>query len=288
MKSGNFENLVRWYNCMSSEYGLSFNEVLEKCLGKRCFGRPLAGESTDLSRCSDSSNLNSKVYEKTKAFRCPVVDLPNAEVGKVCLRFAPEPSGYLHIGHSKAALLNKYFAEKYEGRLIVRLDDTNPAKESSEFVDSLLKDIESLGIVYDAVTFTSDYFPQLLEMAENLIYQGKAYVDDTPVEQMRLERHNGFESKCRKNAVDKNIYLWNEMLVGSDIGVKCCLRGKLDFVNPNKCLRDPVYYRCNLSPQHRVGSKYKLYPTYDFASPFVDALEGITHALRSSEYRDRP
>uniref|UniRef100_A0A7C8YL89 Glutamate--tRNA ligase n=1 Tax=Opuntia streptacantha TaxID=393608 RepID=A0A7C8YL89_OPUST len=106
MKSGKFENLVRWYNCMSSEYGLSFNEVLEKCLGKRCFGRPLAGESTDLSRCSDSSNLNTKVYEKTKAFRCPVVDLPNAEVGKVCLRFAPEPSGYLHIGHSKAALLN--------------------------------------------------------------------------------------------------------------------------------------------------------------------------------------
>lgn len=287
MKSCKFENLVRWYNSIGSDYGLSFNEVPEKCVGQRGFGRHLAGQSTQLNPHSYSSSLSSKVHEKTKACRCPDVDLPNAEVGKVCLRFAPEPSGYLHIGHSKAALLNKYFAEKYKGRLIVRLDDTNPAKESNEFVENLLKDIESLGIVYDAVTFTSDYFPHLLEMAENLIYQGKAYVDDTPVEQMRKERDAGIESKCRKNGVEKNIYLWNEMLVGSDIGVRCCLRGKLDFANANKCLRDPVYYRCNPTPHHRVGSKYKLYPTYDFASPFVDALEGITHALRSSEYRDR-
>uniref|UniRef100_A0A803MFD2 Glutamate--tRNA ligase n=1 Tax=Chenopodium quinoa TaxID=63459 RepID=A0A803MFD2_CHEQI len=225
--------------------------------------------------------------KKTHSSNLPEIELPNAEVGKVCLMFAPEPNGYLHIGHSKAALLNKYFVDKYKGRLIVRLDDTNPAKESTEFVESLLKDIGSLSIVYDAITYTSDYFPQLMDMAEKLIREGKAYVDHTPVDQMRIERDKGFESKSRNNSVSKNLELWKEMILGSNRGLMCCLRGKLDFQNPNKCLRDPVYYRCNLAHHHRVGFKYKLYPTYDFASPFVDALEGITHVLRSNEYRDR-
>jgi len=148
----------------------------------------------------------------------PDIDLPNAEVGKVCLRFAPEPNGYFHIGHSKAALLNKYFAEKYKGRLIIRFDDTNPAKESNVFVQSLLKDIDTLGIVYDAVTFTSDYFPQLLKMAEKLIQEGKAYVDDTPVAEMRIERSDGTKPRCRSNTKEKNLELWNEMIRGSDQG----------------------------------------------------------------------
>ncbi|VVA33337.1 PREDICTED: glutamate--tRNA ligase [Prunus dulcis] len=172
-------------------------------------------------------SVNGDVSEKGKAGNRPTleVDLPEAEVGK--------------------------------GQLIVRFDDTNPAKESNEFVDNLLKDIETLGIKYETVTYTSDYFPQLIEMAENLICQGKAYVDDTPCEEMQKERMDGIESKCRNNN------------------------------DPNKSLRDPVYYRCNPMPHHRIGSKYKIYPTYDFACPFVDSIEGITHALRSSEYHDR-
>ncbi|KAK0577204.1 hypothetical protein LWI29_029566 [Acer saccharum] len=169
------------------------------------------------------------------------VDLPDAEIGKVRFRFAPEPSGYLHIGHSKAALLNQYFAQRYQGQLIVRFDDTNPAKESNEFVDNILKDIETLGIKYEAVTYTSDYFPDLMEMAETLIRQGKAYVDDTPRDQMQKERMVGIESKCRNNSVEENMKLWKEMIVGSERGLQCCLRGK----------------------------------------------EGISHALRSSEYHDR-
>ncbi|KAJ8443131.1 LOW QUALITY PROTEIN: hypothetical protein Cgig2_005682 [Carnegiea gigantea] len=185
----------------------------------------------------------------------PDIDLPNAEVGK--------PSGYFHIGHSKAALLNKYFAEKYRGKLIIRFDDTNSAKESNVFVHSLLKDIDTLGIVYDAVTFTSDYFPQLLKMAEKLI--------DPMLMILRIERSYGTEPRCRSNTKEKNLELWNEMIRGSDQGKKCCLSGKLDFGNANKCLRNP----------------YKVYPTYGFASPFVDALEGVTHALLSDEYRDR-
>lgn len=281
-----YQNLVRWYNSFSSEFS-ALNEVLQAHVGKKDLGKPVTGKSIDQESRNESKSSSNDINEKAKAPSRPKVELPGAEVGKVCVRFAPEPSGYLHIGHSKAALLNKYFAETYKGRLIVRFDDTNPAKESNEFVENLLKDIETLGIVYDAVTYTSDYFPQLMEMAENLIHQGKAYVDDTPREQMQKERMEGIESKCRNNSVEKNLELWKEMIAGSDRGLMCCIRGKLDMQDPNKSLRDPVYYRCNLMPHHRIGSKYKVYPTYDFACPFVDSIEGISHALRSSEYHDR-
>ncbi|KAI9081063.1 hypothetical protein K1719_037043 [Acacia pycnantha] len=231
----------------------------------------------------------SSIMLKLKAGSRPSAEihLQDAEVGKVRLRFAPEPSGYLHIGHAKAALLNKYFAERYQGQIIVRFDDTNPAKESNEFVDNLLKDIDTLGIKYETITYTSDYFDELMKMAEKLIREGKAYVDDTPREQMQKERMDGIESKCRNNSVEENLKLWREMIDGTERGLQCCVRGKLDMQDLNKSLRDPVYYRCNPMPHHRIGSKYKVYPTYDFACPYVDAREGITHALRSSEYHDR-
>lgn len=282
-KSKKFPNVVRWFNSISAEYSDALNEIISTYVGKRGLGKPVAAKP------KGQQVVSGDVPEKGKASCRPSseIDLPDAEIGKVRLRFAPEPSGYLHIGHSKAALLNQYFAQRYQGQLIVRFDDTNPSKESNEFVENLLKDIETLGIKYEAVTYTSDYFPQLMEMAENLIRQGKAYVDDTPREQMQQERMDGIESKCRNNSLEENLKLWNEMIAGSKRGLECCLRGKIDMQDPNKSLRDPVYYRCSDVPHHRIGSIYKLYPTYDFACPFVDALEGITHALRSSEYHDR-
>nr|CAD1828066.1 unnamed protein product [Ananas comosus var. bracteatus] len=291
-KSKRYQNLVRWFNSIASEYGEVLNEVTAQYVGKRGLGKAPASNpraanynSSLISKDIEANKaVNSKESPSASAFE---VDLPGAKVGEVCLRFAPEPSGYLHIGHSKAALLNQYFANRYKGRLIIRFDDTNPSKESNEFVENLLKDIETLGIKYDAVTYTSDYFPQLMEMAENLIKKGKAYVDDTPREQMQKERMDGIESKCRNNSVEENLALWKEMVAGTERGMQCCVRGKLDMQDPNKSLRDPVYYRCNLVPHHRIGSKYKVYPTYDFACPFVDAIEGVTHALRSSEYHDR-
>ena len=291
-KSKKYQNLVRWFNSIYAEYNTVLNEVTGTYVGKRGLGKPMPakmkekeqqGINNHMKNVSGDANEKGKASSKATA----EVGLPDAEVGNVRLRFAPEPSGYLHIGHSKAALMNQYFAQRYQGQLIVRFDDTNPAKESNEFVENLLKDIETLGIKYDAVTYTSDYFPQLMEMAENLICNGKAYVDDTPREQMQKERMDGIESKCRNNSPQKNMELWKEMIAGSERGLMCCLRGKLDMQDPNKSLRDPVYYRCNPLPHHRIGSKYKLYPTYDFACPFVDAKEGITHALRSSEYHDR-
>ncbi|KAL9239658.1 hypothetical protein vseg_013960 [Gypsophila vaccaria] len=281
-----YQNLVRWYNSLSSEYS-SLNEVGQMFATKKGSGKPVPGKSKDQDSQTDSKLTAGNTNEKVKTLGRSEVDLPDAEIGKVCLRFAPEPSGYLHIGHSKAALLNKYFAERYKGTLIIRFDDTNPAKESNEFVENLLKDIETLDIVYDKVTYTSDHFPKLMEMAENLIKQGKAYVDDTPREQMQKERMDGIESKCRNQSVETNLELWKQMIEGSERGLMCCVRGKLDMQDPNKSMRDPVYYRCNPIPHHRIGSKYKVYPTYDFACPFVDSVEGITHALRSSEYHDR-
>ncbi|KAJ4833216.1 hypothetical protein Tsubulata_051203, partial [Turnera subulata] len=282
-KSKKFANLVRWFNSIAAEYSDALNEVTSTYIGKKGSGKPV------VAKPKGAQVVNGAIPEKGKTGTGPSseVDLPGAEIGKVRLRFAPEPSGFLHIGHSKAALLNQYFAQRYQGQLILRFDDTNPAKESSEFVENLMKDVETLGVKYVAVTHTSDYFPQLMEMAEKLIREGKAYVDDTPQEQMRKERMDGIESKCRNNSIEENLKLWKEMITGSERGLKCCLRGKLDMQDPNKSLRDPVYYRSNPVPHHRIGAKYKIYPTYDFACPFVDALEGITHALRSSEYHDR-
>ncbi|WVZ71637.1 hypothetical protein U9M48_020204 [Paspalum notatum var. saurae] len=274
-RSKKYQNLTRWFNSIAVDYAGTLDEVVAAYVGKRGIGK------------SPAPSLKAKVHDSKEHTSGPEIDLPGAKVGEVCVRFAPEPSGYLHIGHAKAGLLNKYFAERYKGRLIVRFDDTNPSKESNEFVENVLKDIDTMGIKYDTVTYTSDYFPKLMEMAESLIMQGKAYVDDTPREQMKDERASGLESKCRNNTVEENMSLWREMINGTESGMQCCVRGKLDMQDPNKSLRDPVYYRCNIDPHHRVGSKYKVYPTYDFACPFVDALEGATHALRSSEYHDR-
>ncbi|PNX99775.1 putative glutamate-tRNA ligase cytoplasmic-like, partial [Trifolium pratense] len=284
-KSKKYQNLARWYNSIVTEHGAALNEVATTYIGKKGgSGEPSATKSKDQTVGTDkANNVNGEGGGKP----LQEIDLPDAEIGKVRLRFAPEPSGYLHIGHSKAALLNKYFAERYQGEVIIRFDDTNPAKESNEFVDNLVKDIDTLGIKYETITYTSDYFPELMELAEKLISQGKAYVDDTPREQMQKERMDGIDSKCRNQSVEENLKLWKEMIAGSERGLQCCVRGKLDMQDPNKSLRDPVYYRCNPMPHHRIGSKYKVYPTYDFACPYVDSREGITHALRSSEYHDR-
>ena len=215
------------------------------------------------------------------------VKLKDAEMGKVVTRFPPEPSGYLHIGHAKAALMNEYFARSYDGKLIVRFDDTNPSKEKDEFVENILNDIATLGIKYDRLTYTSDYFEDLLKLGEDLIRNGHMYVDNTPVDKMREERLAKKESASRNSSTDENLRRWKEMIVASEEGQSCAARMKMDMSSDNGCLRDPVTFRCNLDPHHRTGTKYKCYPTYDFACPYVDSIEGVTHALRSAEYNDR-
>ena len=215
------------------------------------------------------------------------IKLPNVVDGAVVTRFPPEPSGFLHIGHAKAALLNQEIADRYHGRMLMRFDDTNPSKEKDEFVESIISDSKKLGLRYEKITYTSDYFPQIFDCAERMIKAGILYADDTPVDQMREERMHGIESKRRNRPVEETEKIWKEMIAGSEEGVKNCLRVKMDMSNPNKALRDPVCFRCNDGHHWRTGYDYKCYPTYDFACPFVDAYEGVTHALRTSEYKDR-
>ncbi|KAF9454591.1 glutamate-tRNA ligase [Macrolepiota fuliginosa MF-IS2] len=213
--------------------------------------------------------------------------LQDAKEGQVVTRFPPEPSGYLHIGHTKAAILNQYFARMYKGKLIIRFDDTNPSKERTEFEETILEDLQLLDIRGDQVTHTSNYFDTIYNYAIQLIKDGKSYTDDTEKDQMRDERGKGIPSKHRDDSVEDNLKHFAEMTSGSNEGLRWCLRAKISVDNNNRALRDPVIYRCNTLPHHHTGDKWKVYPTYDFACPVVDSIEGVTHALRTNEYRDR-
>ncbi|XP_071078966.1 bifunctional glutamate/proline--tRNA ligase-like [Haliotis cracherodii] len=215
------------------------------------------------------------------------VDLPGAEMGKVVVRFPPEASGYLHIGHAKAALLNQYYAEAFKGKLIMRFDDTNPAKENEEYEKVILEDLAKLGVKYDIFSHSSDHFDRLMGLCEKLIRDKKAYVDDTDPETMKKEREERKESKNRNNSVDKNLSMWQEMVQATPRGQRCAVRAKISMASDNGCMRDPTIYRCKNEPHIRTGTKYKVYPTYDFACPVVDSVEGVTHALRTTEYHDR-
>ena len=151
-------------------------------------------------------------------------------------RFPPEPSGYLHIGHIKAAMLNSFYATMYKGRLILRFDDTNPAKEKDDFVDNIKDDLAQIGITFQSVSYTSDYFDTIEKYAVQLLKSGKAFIDDTPLEQMRAERRTaegteGVDSKCRNQTVEENLKLFDEMRAGSPNGLKCVMRAKIGIFN---------------------------------------------------------
>jgi glutamyl-tRNA synthetase len=171
--------------------------------------------------------------------------------------------------------------------LILRFDDTNPSKEKEEFQDSIVEDLALMGITPDKRTHTSDYFQELYEYCVQMLKEGTAYADDTEQEVMRDQRMNGLPSKRRDATPEENLARFEEMKTGSEQGVRWCIRAKMSVDNPNKAMRDPVIYRCNPLPHHRTGDTWKIYPTYDFCCPIVDSLEGVTHALRTTEYNDR-
>ncbi|KAI6045554.1 tRNA synthetases class I, catalytic domain-containing protein [Pisolithus marmoratus] len=243
-------------------------------------------ETTQTALASVTAAKANKA-RNTKTAASFALGLQNAKQGQVVTRFPPEPSGYLHIGHAKAAMLNQYFAKMYNGKLIIRFDDTNPTKEKTEFEETILEDLRLLNIEGDSITHTSDYFHTIYDHAIQLIKAGKAYTDDTEQAQMREERGKGIASAHRDDSVEENLKHFAEMKAGTPEGVRWCLRAKISVDDQNKALRDPVIYRCNLIPHHRTGDLWKIYPTYDFACPIVDSTEGVTHALRTNEYRER-
>jgi glutaminyl-tRNA synthetase len=218
-------------------------------------------------------------------------DLAERPDTKIHTRFPPEPNGYLHIGSAKAILINFETAKKYGGLFNLRYDDTNPAKEDTEYVDSILEDLTWLGAIPNGgIFYGSDYFDKCYEYAEKLIMDGKAYVCDLSAEEMKEYRGTltspGKESPYRNRSVEENLDLFRRMKAGEFADGTHTLRAKIDMASPNINMRDPAIYRIVHTSHHRQGDKWCIYPLYDYAHPIQDALEGITYSLCSLEFEN--
>ena len=218
-------------------------------------------------------------------------DLAEGVYDHVQTRFPPEPNGYLHIGHAKSILLNYGLAQKYGGKFNLRFDDTNPTKEKTEFVESIMDDVKWLGADFeDRLFFASNYFDQMYECAVFLIKKGKAFVCDLTADQIREYRGDfttpGKESPYRNRSVEENLALFEDMKEGKYQDGEKVLRAKIDMASPNINMRDPVIYRVARMSHHNTGDKWCIYPMYDFAHPIEDAIEHITHSICTLEFED--
>ena len=218
-------------------------------------------------------------------------DLAEGVYNHVQTRFPPEPNGYLHIGHAKSILLNYGLAKKYGGKFNLRFDDTNPTKEKTEFVESIIADVKWLGADFeDRLFFASNYFEQMYECALLLIKKGKAFVCDLTAEEIREYRGDfnnpGKESPYRNRSVEENLRLFEEMKEGKYKDGEKVLRAKIDMASPNINMRDPVIYRVAHMIHHNTGDTWCIYPMYDFAHPIEDAIEHITHSICTLEFED--
>jgi len=236
---------------------------------------------------------NQRFMERSDFIR-DIVKADNASGkhgGRVATRFPPEPNGYLHIGHAKSICLNFGLAAEHGGRCHLRFDDTNPTKESVEYVESIMADVHWLGFDWgEHLYYASDYFEQLHDWAVQLIKAGQAFVDDLSLEEMREYRGTltepGRESPFRNRSVEENLDLFARMRAGEfDDGTKT-LRAKVDMASPNLNLRDPVMYRIRRTPHHRTGDRWCIYPMYDWAHGQSDSIERITHSICTLEYED--
>ncbi len=217
-------------------------------------------------------------------------DLRTGRHTRVATRFPPEPNGYLHIGHAKAFCVDFGIARDYQGTCNLRYDDTNPTKEDVEYVESIERDVRWLGFEPAAVLFSADYFPRMYELAERLVREGKAYVDDLTDEQIKEYRGTlsepGKPSPFRDRSVDENLALLRKMKAGELPDGACVLRAKIDLASPNMKMRDPLLYRIRHAHHHRTGDQWVIYPMYDYAHPLEDAIEGITHSICTLEFEN--
>jgi glutaminyl-tRNA synthetase len=214
----------------------------------------------------------------------------NKYEGRVQTRFPPEPNGYLHIGHAKAICLDFGLADEFNGHTNLRFDDTNPEKEETEYVDSIMEDVKWLGFHWEGLFYASDYFDQLYQWAMQLIKAGKAYVDDLSAEEIREYRGTltepGKESPYRNRTVEENLDLFERMRAGEFPDGTRTLRAKIDMASPNMNMRDPVMYRILHAEHHRTGNKWCIYPMYDYAHGQSDSLERVTHSMCTLEFTD--
>lgn len=238
--------------------------------------------NAECTNSSMSSNFLRNIIEE---------DLNSGKHSKIITRFPPEPNGYLHIGHAKSICLNFGLAEQFGGRCHLRFDDTNPAKEDQEYIDSIKESVRWLGFEWGEHQYhASDYFEQLYQWAEYLIQQDKAYVEDLSADEMRTYRGTltepGKNSPYRDRGIDENLNLFRRMKAGDFPDGAKVLRAKIDMSSPNINLRDPVLYRIIHAPHPHVGNSWKIYPMYDFAHGQSDAIEGITHSICTLEFED--
>lgn len=218
-------------------------------------------------------------------------DLEEGKYTKIVTRFPPEPNGYLHIGHAKSIILNSGLAKRYGGKFNLRFDDTNPTKEKTEFVNSIIEDVNWLGADYgNEIFFASDYFDQMYEAAVKLIKKGKAYVCDLTAEEIREYRGTlktpGKNSPYRDRSVEENLSLFEKMKNGEFEDGQKVLRAKIDMTSGNINMRDPIIYRVARMTHHNTGDKWCIYPMYDFAHPIEDAIEEVTHSICTLEFED--
>ncbi len=241
--------------------------------------------------CNSKENNSKEVVSKNFIEQIIDKDLAEGVYETVHTRFPPEPNGYLHIGHAKSILLNYGLSQKYNGKFNMRFDDTNPTKEKTEFVESILKDIEWLGANWeDRLFFASDYFEKMYECAVFLIKKGKAYVCDLTPEEIREYRGTltepGKESPYRNRSIEENLELFENMRAGKYKDGEKVLRAKIDMASPNINMRDPIIYRVAHMYHHRTKDAWCIYPMYDFAHPIEDAIENITHSICTLEFED--
>ncbi len=217
----------------------------------------------------------------------PKLYLPGAEEGNFVTRFPPEPSGYMHIGHAKVAYLEREFANIYKGKIFLYFDDTNPEKESQEYVDAFKRDLDWLGIKFDDEYYASDNLEKIYGYAKELIKKGKAYVCTCHPDIIKRNRFNGVACLHREHSIEDNLELFDQMLEGKFGEGEAVLRFMGDLKSKNTVMRDPTLIRIKKTPHYRQGGKYILWPTYDMNTPIMDSIHGITDVIRSKEYELR-
>ncbi|MFQ6009645.1 MAG: glutamate--tRNA ligase [Candidatus Aenigmatarchaeota archaeon] len=226
-----------------------------------------------------------KIKKPEKKEREGLPELPGARKGKVVLRFAPEPNGYLHIGHLKSALLNYLYAKMYKGKLILRWDDTNPKREKKEYYDAIRQDLKTFGVKYDKEAFESDNMELFYKHAEELLKKGNMYVCDCPQEAISSFREQGKACPCRERKVKENMELWKKMLKKGKED-EMMVKLKTDPADPNPALREPSMLRVVETPHPLKGKKYRVYPLYNFACTIMDHDLKITHVLRDKGFEN--
>jgi glutaminyl-tRNA synthetase len=236
----------------------------------------------EIKNVNESKNFIEEIIDE---------DIKEGKCQKVVTRFPPEPNGYLHIGHAKSIILNSGLAEEYNGTFNLRFDDTNPMKEKTEFVKSIVEDVKWLGADFgDKIYFASDYFDIMYEAAVKLIKKGKAFVCDLTADEIREYRGTltepGKNSPYRDRSIEENLDLFERMKNGEFPDGSKVLRAKIDMASPNINMRDPIIYRIARMEHHNTGNKWCIYPMYDFAHPIEDATEGVTHSICTLEFED--